>query len=413
MVKTQVLLLGANLKSPNQGVNALSIGTIYALLEKFGNTLSVCILNLNTNTVEKVFCLNGVQIPLRQVCPGKKSLLWASVMALFSKMLPISLRHAVIEKNYLLRLIDGTELVIDLSEGDSFSEIYGTRRLLKHFFYKLPVILLNKPLFIFPQTLGPFETKIGQSLAKYVFRHAEKIFPREVYSLQIVEDLLGKDKDTVVLAADMAFLMQPETSMDILPLLNLHSSVGINVSGLLYHGELEGLRWSTEIYKEFTTRIISKFVEDFDRDVILIPHVVQLGNKTNDLVACQVLKEALPLSIKSRVYVLEEPLTAPQLKGIISQVDFFVGARMHSCIAALSSCVPTIAVSYSHKFEGILELLESAELVCNPQTMSLEEMIERVESCYNTRYEIRKKLQRLMPSIKDKALSVILYLDVA
>ena len=41
--------------------------------------------------------------------------------------------------------------------------------------------------------------------------------------------------------------------------------------------------------------------------------------------------------------------------------DVFVGGRMHANIAALSQETPTVAVSYSHKFRGIMsELGQSA-----------------------------------------------------
>jgi colanic acid/amylovoran biosynthesis protein len=38
-------------------------------------------------------------------------------------------------------------------------------------------------------------------------------------------------------------------------------------------------------------------------------------------------------------------------------MDFFTGARMHACIAALSSGVPVLPMAYSRKFAGLFGTL--------------------------------------------------------
>jgi polysaccharide pyruvyl transferase WcaK-like protein len=40
-------------------------------------------------------------------------------------------------------------------------------------------------------------------------------------------------------------------------------------------------------------------------------------------------------------------------KAYIGSLDFFAGARMHSCIAAFSSDVPVVPLAYSGKFAGL------------------------------------------------------------
>ena len=49
------------------------------------------------------------------------------------------------------------------------------------------------------------------------------------------------------------------------------------------------------------------------------------------------------------------PHTLFILKNIISNCHYFMGARTHSTIAALSSYVPTISIAYSIKAFGINE----------------------------------------------------------
>jgi len=50
----------------------------------------------------------------------------------------------------------------------------------------------------------------------------------------------------------------------------------------------------------------------------------------------------------------KDPIEA---KTAIAEMDLFMGARMHACIAAISSGVPVIPMAYSRKFGGLFGAL--------------------------------------------------------
>lgn len=53
-----------------------------------------------------------------------------------------------------------------------------------------------------------------------------------------------------------------------------------------------------------------------------------------------------------------EPFDNPiSAKSFISQMDIFIGARMHATIGAFSAGVATIPTAYSRKFKGLYESL--------------------------------------------------------
>ena len=65
-----------------------------------------------------------------------------------------------------------------------------------------------------------------------------------------------------------------------------------------------------------------------------------------------------------------------EIKGYISEMDIFIGARMHATIGAFSSGIATIPVSYSRKFEGLYDNLNyryviSASKICNEEAKKL------------------------------------------
>ena len=118
----------------------------------------------------------------------------------------------------------------------------------------------------------------------------------------------------------------------------------------------------------------------------MIPHV---GTKDdpeieNDYYTCKKLHE----EFESTVFV--EDLKSPmEAKGIISQMDVFCGARMHATIAAFSSGVATIPVSYSRKFEGLYGSLDY-KYVVHACTQSTKEAVE----CTVKYIQEYKKLER-------------------
>jgi colanic acid/amylovoran biosynthesis protein len=64
------------------------------------------------------------------------------------------------------------------------------------------------------------------------------------------------------------------------------------------------------------------------------------------------------------------------LKGIISRCRLYMGARMHANIAAMSSGIPTLAIAYSHKTAGIMQLLDQEEYVCDIASLNRDTLLE-------------------------------------
>ena len=69
----------------------------------------------------------------------------------------------------------------------------------------------------------------------------------------------------------------------------------------------------------------------------------------------------------------EDPIEA---KSYISGMGCFIGARMHSTIAAFSSGVVTIPFSYSRKFEGLFNSI-GYDYTINAREMETDEAISR------------------------------------
>ena len=140
---------------------------------------------------------------------------------------------------------------------------------------------------------------------------------------------------------------------------------------------------------------LKKVIESTTLQIALIPHVTADGN--ND---CDVLDEIYDkLGDPLRVIKIPGNLTAPQYKGYIARLRFFIGARTHATIAAYSNGVPTIVLSYSVKARGIsADLFSQEKFVIDSKTVSSPETLEiQFKALVEQESEIRADLRRMIP----------------
>lgn len=76
---------------------------------------------------------------------------------------------------------------------------------------------------------------------------------------------------------------------------------------------------------------------------------------------------------------LDEDLTSPKVKYVISQMSFFIGTRMHANFAAIYTDVPVFGLAYSFKFDGAFT---ANGLDGKKQTAKINNLLKRY-SCSN------------------------------
>ena len=70
--------------------------------------------------------------------------------------------------------------------------------------------------------------------------------------------------------------------------------------------------------------------------------------------------------------------SALDAKSYISNMDFFMGSRMHSTIGAISSGVPTVPFSYAHKFESLYNKI-GYHYILSATKISTQEALEQIK----------------------------------
>ncbi len=285
----------------------------------------------------------------------------------------------------LYGVLRGCALVLDIGAGDSFTDIYGIKRFTTLLASKALTLAARRPLILSPQTIGPFQRPWVRRAALAVMRRTSFVASRDNLSTDFLQSM-GYD-GRLLEATDVA-LRLPYTPAERPRTDKLR--VGINVSGLLFNGgytksNMFGLRDS---YAEVMRKLLSMLSGRDDVEVHIVPHVISDDFEIeDDHRVGEKLAEEYPAFISAPRF--SDPMAA---KSYISGMDFFAGARMHACIAALSSGVPVLPMAYSRKFKGLFGTL-GYDVLADFQTDDAASILEKFESALNDRAALAEKVQ--------------------
>jgi colanic acid/amylovoran biosynthesis protein len=282
-------------------------------------------------------------------------------------------------------LIRECDLVLDIGEGDSFSDLYGWKRLTFLIGTKLLAARGGRSLVLSPQTLGPFKSPLAAWLADLAMRRASLVCARDALSSAYFR---SRGLQTRFLEAiDVAFALPFERAGRDPGALH----VGLNVSGLLWSGGYSGKNQFglTLDYRKTMEALVRYFAALPGVQVTLVPHVV-----TPDRAAEDDLRASEELAALSPAVEVAGPFDTPmQAKSFISGFDFFVGARMHACIAAFSAGVPCVPMAYSRKFTGLFNTLGYSH-VADCTRDDQQAVLLRVKQAFEQRLSLTAQVQQ-------------------
>ena len=289
------------------------------------------------------------------------------------------------------------DFILDIGQGDSFADIYGKRRFDWIFSQYRLGMKYKKPYCILPQTIGPFKDASIRTQACRGISYAKCVMARDKQSYDYVKELLP-DK-TVTEIIDVAFFMpfkRKEFNKDFI-------HVGLNVSALLWHGGYTrnnqfGLKVD---YPLLVRSIIDYFLEQTNVKVHLIPHVVDSERSVeNDYAVSFDLYEEYnhPNLVLSPLFL--DPISA---KNYIAGMDFFMGARMHSTIAAFSSEVPVFPMAYSRKFNGLFTDTLQYPYMADMKAQSNMEVLTSIKQCYEQKNKLNEiEHERMRTTVEER-----------
>ena len=416
-------LLGASFDTGNMGVSALAESSIKCILHRWPDA-EVALLDSGRLLGEhqlrigdEDLCIK--ELPVRfckNVFLGNHFLVLCFYALLFKMFRWEKFKRFCARRNASLRSIIQMDMVADITGGDSFSDIYGMRSFMLGFLRKWLVLLYGKKLIMLPQTYGPFKRRLARAMARHILKKASLVYSRDRAGVEYVNKLLNdSENEKVRFAPDVAFALdsrEPQNT-DISSLRKLRAEdaivVGLNISGLLYNGghtrnERFGLKTD---YRQLVCQVARLLLENDKVKLLLVPHVLPPAPvAVNDTVACLELYEQLSQIYPSRIFLVKGGYDQGEIKYIIGLCDFFIGSRMHSCIAALSQRIPAVGLAYSKKFSGVFESVDLGDWVADARNLSEKAILEKIELALERRDEIHEHLKDIMPEVRANILNI-------
>ena len=404
----KVCLMGVSLATYNMGVSALTASLVkitkHILPEAeffllIGNRSSSA--QVLTNSDEKKTIIKVVNYRLSPKAKIKEHLVWIFLNACLHRMIPLKVvRNAIARKTPFLNTLAHADFVGDIRGGDSFSDIYGLTKLVIGSTPAIIALLMKKRLVLLPQTYGPYETMAGKAIARYIITRSAHILSRDKAGISVLKKLMDNKvlKQDVIFCPDVAFMLdsrRPDT-LDIEPRLLSDKSVpliGLNINGLMYNGgftrnNMFGLKMD---YKEFAGKIALTLLEKTSAHLLFVPHTYNPPVES-DPDACRDIMNSLSSRYGDRMHLVVREYDQSEIKGVIGLCDFFIGSRMHACIAAISQEVPTVGIAYSRKFHGVFESVGVGEMIVDGRSVDTDEAVEHVMRRYQNRDEMKNKL---------------------
>lgn len=419
----RVVLLGVSLDNDNMGVNVLAAGAVKCVLSRFPEA-EISFVDYAKDPSLHLLKVNGreVVIPKVNIRFSKKVYLPNNIavlllLAMLMKWIPArELRRWILSKNDWLQHIEEADIVLSIAGGDSFSDIYGLPRLLYVSLPQILVIMMGRRLVLLPQTIGPFKRAFSRMVARSILKGADRVYARDSRSLSVAEALCGgaPNRDKCAFCYDVGFVVDAvaPARLEELPI-QANSGVpivGLNISGLLFnggytHNNMFGLQTD---YKTLVYELINFLIRQKGGSVLLVPHVFgPTADSESDSVVCRQISEELQEKYGMRLSVLRGTYDQSELKYVIGQCDFFVGSRMHACIAAVSQGVPAVAIAYSDKFIGVMEKIGVGSAVADARCLDEQAILDIVEQTFDQRDEIRRGLLETMSRVKSTVLGLL------
>lgn len=245
------------------------------------------------------------------------------------------------------------------------------------------------------------ENVLSNRLFRKDINRYSHIVSRETLSYETLVNCTG-DREKVFLACDPAFHL-PITKTE-LPKPWNDNVVGINISPLV----IKDVNNDNDIMYQNVYTLIEYIINQTDMNICLIPHVYNIENNLQDIA---VLKRIYSrYSDTNRVSIVDSELSCTELKYIISQCRFFIGARTHATIAAYSTGVPTIALSYSVKSLGIAQDLFGKQdgYVIRHKNITDENELKNafINTLLNNENAIRARYKKILPEYKQSIINV-------
>jgi len=239
----------------------------------------------------------------------------------------------------------------------------------------LPALALGVPVVKVAQAMGPFKRPLNRIAAKLVLPRLRLIVARGAVTREYLDSL---GLANVVNGSDVAFSLRTGAA-ERARIAGFLPPPGRRVIGVSPSQVVWKLCEAKNIpYLETLRRCVEKWTGE-GCECVVFPHSARKGSaKThnNDLPLLRRFAAMLPES--GHIRVIEEELSAGELRMLIGSCDLLVASRFHAIISAMATGVPAVVIGWSHKYAEVLAPFGLEEYVVPYDSVSEGVICEKV-----------------------------------
>lgn len=340
---------------------------------------------------------------LRKAFPGCEiavmSSHWKENIEFYAKynVTSVSAIWSIIEKSSsIYRVLNGIKLFIKSSfqpNADLFNDVksadlicsvgggylYSSRKgplgigLLNALFHYWLGNRLGKNVVGFPQSVGPLNFAIDRYLARLVLSRVFHIFSRDQNTTTTLKSLRLSNFSEL---PDVALTLTKGEALT-----NFSGSPRIGITVLDWRFARKGAtNLDIQLYLRKLTQVIHTFLSSHSNGCVYLFPQVDVGDGDTDISTSLMLKNQVN-SKQCQIYSLKSASTPEQIISIYSEMDCFIGSRLHSAIFSIVGRTPTIGLEYQPKTRGTFRHMGIEDYVLDIENFQPEELTDLIEKC--------------------------------
>jgi colanic acid/amylovoran biosynthesis protein len=253
---------------------------------------------------------------------------------------------------------------------------------------------LNKPIVMFPNSVGPFRTFIGRFLTRLSLNNCSYVLVREPFSYEIVKSL--KITSRVIQTADIALLYKSGVST-----LDSFSHPVLGVCPGIYSSSLTTKQVRKYISEQ--AAVLDSSIEEHGFNVVLSPHYIS-NLEYDDMEICNLIAQEMKNKDRVKIVIAQN---VEDYKSILDKMDMVMVSKMHAGVLAISGYVPTLSLAYDHKQTGLFTQLSMKDCVIPITEASYEQLINKIRYIWKDRERIQESLKKRVPELQETTIKGI------
>ena len=252
-------------------------------------------------------------------------------------------------------------------------------------FEVLVALSFHKPVVLFPNSVGPFRTGVGEYLSKLTLRNCRRLLIRDPISFEIVKSMgINVPK---VLTYDTAILFNPKQKRVTVDC--IRPILGISPGMYSHSLSREGVENFIDAHAEALDYAVAKY----GFSVIFLPHYIS-GFQHDDLEICRLIANKMNKKDSGRII---EANSVEEFKLLLNEMDMVISSKMHPAILAVTGFVPVLCIAYDHKQTAFFERLGMSKVILDIGSINSSELIQKIDYVWNNRGKLETILSEQIP----------------